>query len=190
MATARNRNEPPTKAALRVVVRSTEYMRRATDEFGPAGTIPTRPLVEELVIVPVLDSPRTIRMFNDKDRAALGLTQNQVFEIATANLRNSVKPLASIAKPVPAGQIGTLGGDYYETSRLVLIDSWAPLAQAQGGVLIVTAPSADRVLYIGDDTSAGIDALRTLARSTMARAAKPLSNALLRWTPKGWQPVR
>ncbi|MHC4045133.1 DUF1444 domain-containing protein [Bradyrhizobium sp. 23AC] len=190
VATARNRSDPPTRAALRVVVRSTDYMRRATAEFGSHGTIPTRPLVEELVIVPVLDSPRAIRMFNDKDRAALGLTQDQAFEIATANLRNSVKPLASVAKPVPAGQIGTLGGDYYQTSRLALIDSWAPLAKAQNGILIVAAPSADLVLYIGDDTSAGIDALRTLAKSAMARAPKPLSGALLRWTPKGWQPVR
>ena len=76
------------------------------------------------------------------------------------------------------------------TSRLALVDSWAPLAQAQGGVLIVAAPSADLVLYASEDGSAAIDALRTLARNMMARAPKPLSGTLLRWTPKGWQLVR
>uniref|UniRef100_UPI0005764C9B hypothetical protein n=2 Tax=Nitrobacteraceae TaxID=41294 RepID=UPI0005764C9B len=189
-ATASSRNDPPTRAALRVVVRSADYMRQALREVDARGPALTRPLAEGLVIVPVLDSPRAVRVFNDKDRAALGLTQDQVFDIAIANLRSSVKPLTTVAKAVPSGQFGTLTGDYYQTSRLALIDSWAPLAQAQGGVLIVAAPSADLVLYASEDSSAAIDALRTLARNMMARAPKPLSGSLLRWTPKGWQLVR
>jgi hypothetical protein len=40
------------------------------------------------------------------------------------------------------------------------------------------------------DSSTAIDALRTLTRNMMARAQKPLSGTLLRWTPKGWQLVR
>ncbi|MHC2276618.1 uncharacterized protein YtpQ (UPF0354 family) [Bradyrhizobium diazoefficiens] len=190
VATTSNRNDPPTRAALRVVVRSADYMRQALREVDARGPALTRPLAEGLVIVPVLDSPRTIRVFNDKDRAALGLTPDQVFDIAIANLRSSMKPLATAAKAVPSGQFGTLKGDYYQTSRLALIDSWAPLAQAQGGVLIVAAPSADLVLYASEDSGAALDALRTLARNVMARAPKPLPAALLRWTPKGWQLVR
>jgi uncharacterized protein YtpQ (UPF0354 family) len=189
-ATTSSRNDPPTRAALRAVVRSADYMRQALQDVGARGAAPTRTLAEGLVIVPVLDSPRAVRVFNDKDRAALGLTQEQVFDIAFANLRSSIKPLATVAKAVPSGQFGTLTGDYYQTSRLVLIDSWAPLAQAQGGVLIIAAPSADLVLYSGDDSSAAIDALRALARNVMSRASKPLSGSLLRWTPKGWQLVR
>lgn len=189
-AMAGNAKDPPTKAALRIVVRSTDYMRQALRELGSAGTIPTQPLAEGLVIVPVLDSPRAVKIFNDKHRAALGLTTDQVFAIAIANLRNSLKPLMSVAKPAIAGQFGTLKGDYYATSRLALIDSWAPLAQAQGGVLIVAAPTPDLVVYSGEDSSAALDALRTLARNVAARAPKPLSGALLRWTPKGWQSVR
>ena len=190
VTTAGNRNDPPTKAALRVVVRSADYVRQALQEVGARGAAPTRPLAEGLVIVPVLDSPRAVRVFNDKDRAALGLTAEQVFDIGIANLRSSMKPLTDVAKAVPPGQFGTLKGDYYQTSRLALIDSWAPLAQAQGGVLIVAAPSADVMLYSGEDSSVALDALRTLVRNVMARAPKPLSGSLLRWTPKGWQLVR
>jgi uncharacterized protein YtpQ (UPF0354 family) len=189
-ATRSSRNDPPTKAALRVVVRSAEYMRQALGEVGARGPALTRPLAEGLVIVPVLDSRRAVRVFNDTDRAALGLTQDQVFDIAIANLRSSVKPLTTVAKAIPSGQFGTLTGDSYQTSRLALIDSWAPLAQAQGGVLIVAAPSADLVIYSSEDSSTAIDALRTLARNMMARAPKSLSGAVLRWTPKGWQLVR
>jgi uncharacterized protein YtpQ (UPF0354 family) len=188
VATTKSRNDPPTKAALRVLVRSAEYMRQALAEVDARGPALMRPLAEGLVIVPVLDSPRAVRVLNDKDRVALGLTQDQVFDIAIANLRSSVKPMAT--KAIPSGQFGTLTGDYYQTSRLALIDSWAPLAQAQGGVLIVAAPSADLVIYSSEDSSTAIDALRTLARNMMARAPKPLSGAVLRWTPKGWQLVR
>lgn len=190
VATPGNAKAPPTKAALRIVVRTTDYMRQAARELDSAGTIPTRPLAEGLLIVPVLDSPRAVRMFNDKDRAALGLTPDQVFDIATANLRSSLKPIMSAAKPAAPGQFGTLKGDYYATSRLALIDSWAPLAKAQGGVLIVAAPTPDLLVYSGEDTSVALDALRTLARHVAAQAPKPLSGALLRWTPKGWQLVR
>ncbi|MGV7218412.1 hypothetical protein [Bradyrhizobium sp. UFLA05-112] len=188
-AATRNQSDPPTKEALRVVVRSTEYMRQALGP-APGAMVTPRPLVEGLVIVPVLDSPRTLRMLNDKDRATLGLTTNQAFDIGIANLRNATRPLMEVAKAAPPGQIGTIGGDYYQTSRLALPDSWAPLAQAQRGVLIVAAPSADVLLYVGEDSGAAIDALRTLAKGVMARSPKPLSGALLRWTPKGWQLIR
>lgn len=190
VAMASNAKDPPTKAALRIVVRSTDYMRKALRELESASAIPTRPLADGLVIVPVLDSPRTVKIFNDKHRAALGLTTEQVFDMAIANLRSSLKPLMSVAKPAVPGQFGTLKGDYYATSRLALIDSWAPLAQAQGGVLIVAAPTPDLVVYSSEDSGAALDALRTLARNVAASAPKPLSGALLRWTPKGWQSVR
>lgn len=189
VATTRNQQDSPTKASLRVVVRPADYIRQAQREVRARSAILTRPLAEGLAVVAVMDLPRTVRMLNEKDRTALGLTADQVFDIAVANLRQSLKPLDAEAKAVGSGQIGTLKGDYYQSSRLALIDSWAPLAQAQGGVLIVAAPSAEVVLYIGEDRSAARDALRTLARNVMASAPKPLSGALLRWTPKGWQPV-
>jgi len=53
----------------------------------------------------------------------------------------------------------------------VLVDSWVPLAQAQGGALIVAAPAVD-------------------GWSAMRRAPGPLSNVLPRWTPTGWAVVR
>jgi uncharacterized protein YtpQ (UPF0354 family) len=190
VATTSNQNERPTKASLRVVVRPADYIQQAQRDVPARDAILTRPLAAGLAVVVVMDFPRTVRMFNEKHRAALGLSPDQVFDIALANLRQNVKALETDAKAVPHGQIGTLQGDYYQTSRLALVDSWAPLAQAQGGVLIVAAPSADIVLYIGEDSPAARDALRTLAKNVMTRAPKPLSDVLLRWTPKGWQSVR
>jgi hypothetical protein len=81
-------------------------------------------------------------------------------------------------------------GDSYNPSRLALLDTWAPLANAQNGKLIVVAPATDTVFYIGDDSATAIDALRTLAHNVMAGAPHPLSESLLRWKPAGWEVVR
>ena len=131
----------------------------------------------------------TLRMLTAADSAKLGLSANQVHELARANLRKTLKPLAAIAKAAGPGQIGHLTGDSYHPSRLVLVDSWAPLAKQQGGVLIAAAPATTVVLYVGEDSPVAIDALRTLARQVMSRAAAPLSDILLRWSPKGWKAV-
>jgi len=185
----RTQSEAPTREALRVVVRSTQYQQGATGQLSPAALVPARTLVDGLVLMPVLDSSRTVRMLTARDSAALKLTTNQVYEVAVANLRKATKVLTDVAKPVEQGQIGRLTGDFYYPSRLVLVDSWTPLARAQRGILIVAAPAADTVLYIAEDSPVAIDALRTLARNVMARAPNKLTSLLLRWTPAGWQIV-
>lgn len=142
----RTATEKPVKENLRVVVRQATDMQRAAEQLGANGLAATRPLVEGLVIVPVLDSSRTTKVVARPDLAALGLTPDQVIDLGLANVRRRLKPIMTVAKAVPAGQFGHITGDYYESSRLALIDSWAPLAQALGGVLIVAAPSPDLAL--------------------------------------------
>ena len=187
--TIRTKTLPPTREALRLVVRTAQYRDLAQRQVAPTTLVPARPLVSGLVVMPMLDLPRTIRGLNEKDSAALGLATKEVYEVATANLRNSLKALMEVAKPVGQGQIGQLAGDVYHSSRLVLLDSWAPLAQAQGGVLIVAAPATDTVFYIADDSPVAIDALRTLVKNVLGRAPNKLTGLLLRWTPTGWQIV-
>lgn len=184
----RNGSDAPTKDAIRVVVRSLQYVQQAR-QSSSAAPFQTRPLVDGLVVVPVLDSPRTLRMLTEKDSVRLGLTANQIHDLAVANLRKAWKPIVEIAKVAGRGQIGQLTGDVFHPSRLVLVESWAPLAKAQGGVLIVAAPATDTVLYVGEDTPVAVEALRSLVKNVFSRASNPLSGVLLRWTPKGWQVV-
>jgi uncharacterized protein YtpQ (UPF0354 family) len=182
-----NRNATkPTRESIRIVVRPAQYLR----QLSPGAPVLAKPLVEGLVVVPVLDSSRTVRVLTEKDGMSLGLTANQLYEAGVANIRKSAKPLLEVAKAVGPGQIGRLASDYYQPSRLALIESWAPLAQAQGGTLIVTAPATDTVLYVSEDSRIALDALRTLARGVMARVPNPLFDTLLRWTPRGWQIVQ
>jgi len=188
---ARERNAPPTKEAVRLVIRSVQYVQSAQGSLPP-GTSPLqpRPFVEGLVVLPALDSPRAIRMLPEKDNASLGLSSNEVYDLGISNLRKDLKPILEITKAAGNKQIGQLVGDSFYPSRLVLHDWWKPLAEAQGGTLIVALPATDAVFYIGEDTPMAIDVLRTLVQDLMRRAPNRLSNLLLRWTSTGWEVVR
>jgi uncharacterized protein YtpQ (UPF0354 family) len=186
----RDQNAPPTREAVRLVVRTTQYVQQTQSSLPPGSpSLQPKPLVDGLVLLPVLDSPRTIRMLNKEDMKSLGLSDEEVQQLALANLRSSLKPLMDAAKIAGRGQIGQLVGDSFHPSRIALLDTWAPLAKAQGGKLIVAAPTTDAVFYVGEDTAVAIDALRALVRNVMSRAPNRLSDILLRWTPTGWEVV-
>lgn len=183
----RERSPPVTKDAVSIVVRTAQYLQQA--KTSGLANIQTRPLADGLIAVVAVDSPRAIRMLSETDRVKLGLTAKEIHELAIANLRKTLKPLMEEAKVIGPGQIGRLAGDFFHPSRFVLLDSLRPLADAQGGVLIVAAPVTNAVLYISEDSAAAIDALRALTRNAMSRAPNPLSDTLLRWTPQGWKVV-
>jgi uncharacterized protein YtpQ (UPF0354 family) len=187
----KDRTAPPSKEAVRIVVRTKAYVAasQAARPKDPPKLQP-RALAGDLVMLPAIDMPRTIKMLDEKDNVAFGLSADDVFKLGLANLRKHLKPLMSVAKVTQAGQIGQLSGDAYHSSRLALFESWALLAKAHGGKLIVAAPATDTVIYIGDDTPTAVEAFRLLAKNVSTRAPTPLSNELLRWTPARWEVVR
>jgi uncharacterized protein YtpQ (UPF0354 family) len=187
----KDRTAPPSKEAVRIVVRTKAYLAAAlaARPKDPPKLQP-RALAGDLVMLPAIDMPRTIKILDEKDNVALGLSADDVFQLGLANLRKHLKPLMSIAKVTQAGQIGQLSSDAYHSSRLALLETWAPLAKAHGGKLIVAAPATDSVIYIGDDAPTAIEAFRLLAKNVSTRAPTPLSTELLRWTPTRWEVVR
>jgi uncharacterized protein YtpQ (UPF0354 family) len=189
----RAQNAPITRDMIRVVVRTTQYVQQMQNYLEPgAPTLLPTPFVEGLVLLPVLDSPTAFRLLNTENLKTLGLSEQEAQQLALTNTRAALKlkPLMDVAKIAGPGSIGQLAGDSFYPSRLALFDTWAPLADAQGGKLIVAAPATDAVFYVGDDSRVAIDALRTLARNIMGQAPHPLSEILLRWTPTGWEVVR
>lgn len=182
---SKNAAAPVTRESLRAVVRTTAF----ADAAGPEQTL-KRPVVDGLVALPFVDSPDSARLMKASDAKPLGLSLEQTYELALDNLSRSLKPLADVAQPVTRGDIGVVQGDFYESSRVLLHADWAPLARAQGGVLIVALPVKDGLLYSGDDSAAGLDALRARVRDAMRRSPGPLTDLLLRWTESGWQLVR
>jgi uncharacterized protein YtpQ (UPF0354 family) len=186
-----DRTAPPSKAAVRVIVRTKTYLAATQAEMPKDGPkLQLRPLAGDFVMLPALDMPRTIRMLDEKDNAALGLSADEVFKLGFDNLRKQLKPLMSVAKVAGAGQIGELSGDTYHSSRLAMFESWSPLAKVHGGKLVVAVPATDTVLYVGDDSPKAVEAMRLLVKTATTRAPAPLSSELLRWTPQRWELVR
>jgi hypothetical protein len=189
--TYRNVTAPPAKSSVRLVVRTSEYV--AAIRSVPEGTKPVaiqpRPFADGLVVLPVLDSPRTVRYLAESDNAKLEMTADEVYQLGLTNLIKELRPLMEVAKVAKHGRIGELTGNVYDPSRLVLLDTWAPLVQAQAGVLIVAIPATDAVFYVGEDTPKAIDALRTLTRTVLERAPGKLSGNLYRWRATGWERV-
>jgi hypothetical protein len=187
----RDRLTPPSKDAVRVLVRTQEYAAAYQAALPKdARLLQPRVLAGGFVMLPAIDEPRSFRVLTEEDNTSLGLSTDEIFELGLANLRTRLKPLLEVAKTAQRGQIGHLSGDAYHPSRLVLHESWAPLAKAQGGTLIVAAPATGTVLYVGEDTAIAIDALTTLTKNVWSRTPNQLSTELLRWTPKGWELVR
>jgi hypothetical protein len=189
--TYRTVTAPPSKDSVRLVVRTSEYVAaiRSVPEGKKSIEIQPRPFADGLFVLPVLDSPRTVRYLAESDNAKLQMTAEEIYQLGLANLSKELRPLMEVAKVVKHGRIGELTGNVYDPSRLILLDTWAPLAQAQGGVLIVAIPATDALFYIGEDTPKAIDALRTLSKTALARAPAKLSGNLYRWRQSGWERV-
>lgn len=186
----KQQNAPIEKTAVRLVVRSSEYIKRAQASLGSDGPVlQVKPLVEGLVSVAVLDTPRAVRPLDERDLKKLNVSQDQLFKLAGENLVADLKPLSDVAKPVERGQIGTITGSVYEVGRIAIHSQWAQLANAQSGTLLVALPTTDVVLYISESTPVAVDALRALASNTAARASNPLSGAVLKWTSERWEIV-
>jgi uncharacterized protein YtpQ (UPF0354 family) len=180
----------PTKNAVHIIVRTRAYVTASQAALPKqAPKLQPRQLAGDLLVLPAIDMPRTIRVLTEKDSQTLGLSTDEIFALGIANVRKRLKPLMEVAKVVQAGQIGHISGDVYNSSRLALHESWAPLVKAQGGQLVVAVPTTDTVLYVGDNTTLGINALRTFVNSVGARAPNPLSRELFRWTANGWEVV-
>ncbi len=184
-------NKPPAPAQVRIAVRSARMAQAYVASTRTTGlNLQVQPLVEGLVSAVVIDSPASLRWASSKDLDALKLDPAALRELALSNTHAALQPLASVAQPAPKGKIGAIdGADAYTASRILFPADWAPLAKAQGGVLIVAVPLPTEILYIGDDGTDALGALRTLAHHQMTAAPGGLGDQLLRWTPEGWKIV-
>lgn len=180
----------PTAADVRLAVRTEAYVGAATEFAGGRDVLQPRPFVDGLVILPVVDQPQTIRMLVEADNRSLALDPDAVFRLGLQNLAAEWSPLLQVAAPAPPGRLGHFTGGAYESSRVIDHAQWQPLVEAQHGTLFVSLPTTDTILYASEASIDAIDALQVLSRQILQHSPNPLSDAVLKWTPEGWQKVR
>jgi hypothetical protein len=156
---------------------------------SPSPTAISAPVAGDLQLVCLVGRGPGARPLTSADLAALGLTRDSAIALATANALAGLRPMASVTQIPAPGVIGKISGDYAEASRLLAHDEWTPLSQALGGHLLVAVPSADTVLYTKGGVPGALTTLASMARADKAQSAQPISDAVLRWTPTGWEQV-
>ena len=177
-------------ADVRIMVRGSVYiddMRRvAAANAEVAGVF--RPIAGDLWLICVADRPHGVQALSQKDIAKLGLSEEQTIALGLKNLAAALPNLAAETRVTKLG-LTFAAGDFYESSRILLHDSWAEMSRAMHGHLVVAVPATDVIIY-GDGGGNGDRAVLTAFAQVVAeKAPKPISVSLFEWTSTGWQVV-
>ena len=182
---------PVDRAMVRLAVRPRQYIEQVKQQLGAdPAPVYARHLTAHLVVVPVLDFPRSSRFVNARDLAALKVDEEQLFKLGEANLRAAQKPLAEVTKVPPPKAVGRIFNEDYAASRIIFHDDWNALAEKMGGLLVLMLPTPDFLLYGGEAGDDALVAMQTFGMEVAAKSTRPLSPLLIRWTPTGWEEVK
>jgi uncharacterized protein YtpQ (UPF0354 family) len=187
----KERDRPIDPSMVRLVVRPSAYAEQIRKQMtSSGGTIYFKDVAPSLIAIPVLDFARSVRYVNDKDLVKLTLSEDQLFQLGMQNLRSQSRQFSEVA-PVPkANSLGYIDGEDYASSRILFHDDWKILNSKLNNKLVVSLPAPNTLLYGDGSTSAGVDALRTLAADVARKSDRPLSLTLLQWTESGWELVK
>lgn len=181
----------PDREMLRAALRPTDYvnggLKAYADEAG--GKLVTRPLPGGVSLVVYFDYPQTVRATFADDLARLELAEDEAIALATQNVAAALPPLRDVVVIPDPGRFGIIEGDPFESSRLLLHDDWAWLAEQLNGHLIVAVPTEDVVLYGSDEDPDAVAVLASLAAQFAGDSGWALSSTIFRWTRTGWEPV-
>ena len=189
-ATAQAQGQAIDPARVRAVIRDRAFVessRKALD--GQDTDIVAVPFTGDLWAVLVVEYPTGSTILQKSDLAKLKLGQDEAMALARRNLATVLPPLSALAKRYLDGPVMFAIGGPYESSRLLLPETWAAVAKESGGKLVATAPGRDIVAYVQGDTKGDAAALKQFVQKTKQSQKYPGTAAVLRWTPEGWQVV-
>ena len=178
----------PRPENLRAIVRGSRYVaelkRVAANNPAAAGLF--RPYIGDLWMVCVLDLQHGVQPITRGQLDSLHLTDDQAIALSLKNLAAALKPLDAETHFLKKLNIAFAAGDFYESSRLLLHDGWAPVAKAMHGHLVVAVPEPDMIVFGNAGGTASRMVLGVFAQGIVEKAPKPLSATLFQWTETGW----
>ncbi|HTI85112.1 MAG TPA: hypothetical protein VL966_00755 [Alphaproteobacteria bacterium] len=180
-------------STLRLVVRPAGYVNDLRRQLAPGGP-KSEPVVGliagDLWWVLVSDSSQSVRVIVKGELDDNKLGAGAAMEKARANLEAQMPPLSKVAARPGATGVSVIEGDYYASSRLLLNeDEWEKFARSFSGQLIAVAPDPRILLFADNGVKGARDTMDRMAEDYATRSDRPLSMALVQWTPDGWGPV-
>lgn len=141
-------------------------------------------------MVCVGDSPHGIRILQHAQLTKLGLTEDQAIELGLKNTAAALPPLQADSHELKKYGLKFTAGDFYESSRILLHDSWAGMSKAMGGHLVIAVPTHDFLIYGNGSDKEGRVSLAAFANMVFDKAQKPMTPTLYQWTETGWEVVK
>lgn len=188
----------PRAAATRQRVRAVllpadtvEQMRSVARASDAPDPVIGRPFVGPLWEGFVIDSDEAITHMSAQALAELGNPSlDELHELAMTNMReafpSTLQHQPFSAEQAPNVRVVTIG-DSYENSRILLHERWAEVARTVEGDLLATAPARDVVVFTWSASATDVASMRWLAQQMVQHEPHPISAAILRWTPRGWE---
>ena len=176
----------PDRQLLRAAIRPANYVDAIRKVYAGKEEPPVAPFMGDLWIVCVFDMPEAISVLKPGDLAKLGLSREAALALATKNDAALFAPVEQAGQPMPDAPVGLVATNAYESSRLLLPEGWAALAARNGGQLLVAAPGTDVMIYADARRPNALKIMREQVALVAARATRPLSPTIFRWTPAGW----
>lgn len=183
---------PPTREALRVVLKNTEWLAGVAEQVAqmreekpdaPDNRLVTRKFHGDLHEVLVVDAAESVAMLTRADLEEMQLSPVEAFKAGTAN-HDSLPPAEDVE--VATGVWGFNTQDSYAAARLLLKARWPERAKKVKGDLLAVAPARDLVYFTGTEEQGGYGELQQLVRAKLPTEPYPLSATVLRWTDEGW----
>lgn len=185
-ATFGHENAAPDRKLLRALVRPSGYVDAIRKAYAGKEEPPIAPFVGDLWIICALDMPEAIKMLAPGDLAKLGLSREEALALAKKNDAEMFEPIKQVARAIPGDGVGVVANNPYDSSRLLALDSWAPIAAETGGQLLAAAPSANAVIFIDGRRANAMEIMRRSAAMIASKAARPFVPQIFKWTPAGW----
>ncbi len=178
----RKMSTPLRRADLRAIVRDGAYVEGAKKMFDAVA----EPLVGDLWVLCVIDMPGAMQILGSAQMAKLNLSANEALALCKENAAATLPQLAPTRRDYPWAGVNIVTGDPYDAGWLIFPERWTTIAENLQGDLLVAAPGVD----ISGAAPDSVAALGKAASVVAAKAQKPLSTAVFRWTPTGWEETK
>jgi uncharacterized protein YtpQ (UPF0354 family) len=181
--------ETPAAKATRDQVVAVLRPRAYFDSIGgtsAAGTV-VEPFVGDLFVTYVVDLPQSTRSLSPGDMTALGLTRADLPAVARANLAARLGSSPPELARSKAGDMSVIaGGNYFESSRLLLTDDWTALAAKLGKPIFVAVPANDVLVVAVAPAADQLSKLRGAINGLYQSSERPISPQIYRWDAGRW----
>jgi len=146
----------------------------------------TRPFVEGLEQIYVLDTPRAYRFVNQGDLDLAGLSLESLHEAALRNV-SKLEPLKYDKSPGMPDIFFMPAGDGLGTARIFDAPLWDRIEKDLGSGVVVCVPTRDWILFVKDDNLEAPEKMKMLAGRIVKGEPYAVSSVMFRRKNSSWQ---